>query len=170
MDCCLHFRWFFDSNIDFLGKARSSEMCASRKIWTPKNLIFLRKNTSFYKIDDFCFDLETDEKHKKKEQTSIQNQRSFRHAFFKDFGVNLGGFWCPSWGSRAGVPATHFQVAPHRRPRASQERPKSVPRGPKSVPRASKSAQERPQRVPRATKTCPGGARGATSGTFLWIS
>ena len=111
----------------------------------------------FFKVDHICSAVEMEEKHEKSDKQTFQNQCLFSHAFFKDFGANLPGFWPPSWTPKNGFQLPFFQVAAKRRPRGAQEAPrasqgrlKSLQQPPKRAPRVPKSDQN----VPRARPRC----------------
>ena len=77
MDFDLDFGRFFGLEIDTFTEAGIQKMCPPRKPELQKNVIFLKENAIFYKIDDFCFDVEIDEKHGKNEKTAVENQCLF---------------------------------------------------------------------------------------------
>ena len=110
-----------------------------------KNVIFLRKNAIFHKIDDFSLTVEINEKYEKSENKSLQNLWLFRHAFSEDFAVNLVGFWDPSWAPTSMSHWGFFEIVSKWRPNCA----KNLQGCPKSVPRAS---QERPG----VSQECPG--------------
>ena len=112
---------------------------------------------SWFYLWHSCFEVATNEKHKKTGKKSLRNQVVFSHWFFLDFGANLDGFWPPSWSPKNGFPLPFFQVAAKRRPRGAQEAPrasqgrlKSLQQPPKRAPRVPKSDQN----VPRARPRC----------------
>ena len=157
MDFDLHFGRFFGPKIDVFEKFLLPDFELQLEIRSAKIVILPRENAVFYKIDILALKWQPMKNIKKTGKTSLRNQVVFSHWFFLDFGVNLGGFWPPSWTPKNWFLQPFFQVAAKRRPRGAQEAPrasqgrlKSLQQPPKRAPRVPKSDQN----VPRARPKC----------------
>ena len=121
----------------FLERLRVQKVCPPRKPELQKNVIFLRENAIFFKIDDFGFEVEVDEKHTKNVKKKMSSKSMFLlTSIFLRFWTQLGWIFGPKLGSNK------FS-APRLFPNGVQVAPKSSPGGDQEAP---KSAQETPER------------------------
>ena len=168
MDFDLHFGRFFGSQIDFFGKAASSENVPPKEIWTPKKRDFPQGKRYFLQNARFCFEVEIDEKHEQKRKKIASKYFLFSTSILKGFWSQLGFVLAPKLTLKRITPLDTFsccvQEASRRRPRGVQERPRASQERPKSAQERPKSAQERPksvherpesdQNVPRGRSRC----------------
>ena len=139
-------------------------------IWTStwgqkrKNRDFTQGKRYFLQHWHSCFEVATNEKHKKTGKPSLRNQVVFFHIVFSlilepiwmDFGLQVGSQKTDRNCLFCKLQPRGVQEAPKR----LQERHKGVSRAPNSLPRG-------PQECPRATKTCSGHAQSASRGSLF---
>ena len=65
MDFDFHFSVFLAPKSNFFESLRVQKCVPPGNSEFPKNMIFLRENAIFYKIDVFFFEVKIDEKHEK---------------------------------------------------------------------------------------------------------
>ena len=155
---------FFGPKIDVFEKFLLPDFELQLEVRSANIVILARENAVFLQNWHSCFEVATNEKHKKKQEKHRFEIKLFFHI---DFSWILEPTWM-DFGLQVGAQKTDSHCLFSKlRPRGVQEAPKRLQERPKGVSRASNSLPKGPQECLKATKTWPGHAQGASRGSLF---